>query len=51
VHRDELDRVAQALLRRETLDESEFQALLEGREPVAPVEPARGNAKTSRVPK
>jgi cell division protease FtsH len=43
-HRDQLDRVAQELLRRETLDEAAFKALLEGPAPAAGIDPARRGA-------
>jgi cell division protease FtsH len=43
-HRDQLERVAQELLRRETLDEQAFNALLGRQAPAPTIAPVRGSA-------
>jgi cell division protease FtsH len=47
--RDALDRIAHALLERETLEESDLKLLLEGRELPALPEPARGSPTPTRA--
>jgi cell division protease FtsH len=50
-HRDALERVAQALLERETLEESDLRLLLEGRPlPLLPDPAARGAAGAAVKP-
>jgi hypothetical protein len=44
-HRDQLERVAQELLRRETLAEQAFRTLLETRAPAAAIEPAYADGR------